>query len=241
MTAARPRTVILALVLGAMNATRSAADDDPRIEPGHDPGGIAIAILADGFDYTKPDLAAVLARDGEGEAIAWDTIGENGHPFHAESQGTDTARAATAHGGVRIVMVRVDRTNAASLARGIAFAAQTPAKIVFAAHPLEKPAARDVLAAAARKFEQLLFVAPHPGKTDSVGTEKADEIANLILIENSADGLAPAHAVARVLGCGSGMPVGEMTGAEHKRAFLERFEAAATACEPERKPGSEQK
>lgn len=241
MMATPTRTAIFAIVLGAINTTRSAADNDPRIEPGRDPGGVAIAILADGFDYTKPELASVLARDGEGEAIAWDAIDEDARPFHADGHGTNAARTATAHRGVRIVMVRVDRKNPASLARGMAFAAQTPAQIIFAAHALEEPAARDVLAAAARKFEQLLFVAPRPATTESAGTEKANEIANLILIENSADGLAPAHAVARVLGCGSGKPLGETTGVERKRAFRERFEAAATGCEPERKPGPEQK
>lgn len=64
MIAARRRTALIALALGSANAFPGAAGDDPRLAPGRDPGGTAVAILADGFDYTKPELAAVLARDG---------------------------------------------------------------------------------------------------------------------------------------------------------------------------------
>ena len=63
----------IALSLLALMGSRAIAKD-PALEPGRDPGGVGVAILADGFDYTQPDLAKVLARDGEGEAIAWDAM-----------------------------------------------------------------------------------------------------------------------------------------------------------------------
>ena len=40
-----------------------------------------IAILTTGFDYTRAEIAARLARDGEGEIIAWDVPGDDRFPF----------------------------------------------------------------------------------------------------------------------------------------------------------------
>lgn len=239
MIAARTRTALIALALGSANAFPGAAGDDPRLAPGRDPGGTAVAILADGFDYTKPELAAVLARDGEGEAIAWDAVDEDGRPYRAESRGTTVALAATARGGVRIVPVRVEGADAASLARGIAFAVATPAKVVFAPDAASETAGRDVLAAAAQKFEAVLFVASRPATAPADKTW-GDGTQNLVLLEADAQGRATAaDTIARMLGCGQGALEGA-SGADLKTAFLSRMDAAAPAqCAPEPSEKSE--
>ena len=54
---------------------------EPKVPPGLDPGGVAIALLGDGVDYTKPELAKRLARDGEGDLIAWDFVDNAIRPY----------------------------------------------------------------------------------------------------------------------------------------------------------------
>ncbi len=227
VTRARNTLLVAAFFGFGFGTAQTAAADDPRLAPGRDPGGTAIAILADGFDYTKPDLAAVLARDGEGEAVAWDTVDGDGRPYLSANRGNAVALAAAAQGGVRIVQVRVDDADTASVARGIAFAVQTPAKIVFVPDAANNEAGRDVLAAAAKKFESVLFVA----SPASTGKETAGDVTNLILLGARTDGLDAAKTVARVLGCGQSALDGA-SGAELKAAFLRRLEEPAK-CPPE--------
>ena len=49
--------------------------DKPRVPPGVDPGGVAVAIIGSGINYTRSrDRGKRLARDGEGEIIGWDFV-----------------------------------------------------------------------------------------------------------------------------------------------------------------------
>lgn len=227
MTAARSLCAVLTLAL----ATSGARADDPPLKPGLDPGGTAVAILADGFDYTRPELAKVLARDGEGEAIAWDAVDGDNRPYLADGRGTAAALAATAKGDVRIVQVRVDAKEATSLARGIAFAAQTPATIVLALLLDDDTTAHNVLEAAARKFETTLFIASQPAGAPD-GEQLSGSVANLLLLEAGAHGVAAAETVATALGCGRS-PVEGSSGADLKRAVLDRLKGPSPAdCEP---------
>jgi hypothetical protein len=129
----------LALVLAAPSLAQRSAD--PRIPPARDPGGVAIALLTTGLDYTQPDIAAVLARDGEGEPIAWDLVDGDARPFLPSPNATPPAAggdgtllmhalAAGTKGAVRIVPVRIDPMRPAMLAQALAFVARTPARIV---------------------------------------------------------------------------------------------------------------
>ena len=226
----RPRTIsaLFCLALAALAFAPAAYADDPALKPGLDPGGTAVAILADGFDYTNAALAKVLARDGEGEAIAWDAVDQDHRPYAAEGLGTAAALAAAAGGGVRIVQVRVDTKDAASLARGIAFAVQTPARIVLAVLPEAGPADHGVLIAAARKFEKPLFI----GSRAAGAAAPSEDIPNLLVIESGANGLAAAETVAHIIGCAE-RALEEKTGPELKILFLNgREETPAPECKP---------
>lgn len=209
----------------------SALADDPALAPGRDPSGTAVAVLADGFDYTRPELARVLARDGEGEAIAWDAVEGDGRPFARDGGGTDAALAVAAHGGVRLVPVRVASGDAASLARGLAFAVVTPARIVLVPRAADAQSGADVLRAAAQRFGPVLFVGAVAGFAADHKTQD-ESLPNLILLDAGDGGLAVADAVAFVLGCDQAALAGT-TGAELKRAFLDRLsEGAPPQCEP---------
>jgi len=203
----------------ALVCSGSALADDPPLKPGRDPGGVAVAVLADGFDYRQPDVAHVLARDGEGVAIAWDSVGRDPLPFLAEGIGTQAARTAAAHGGVRVIAIRVDARDPASVGQGIAFAAGTPARIVVADLSDNELAAVGVLEAAANKFRNLVFVAS-PAR--DAAASQADDLANLVLVARGVSPVSAADAVATVLGCGRGDLVGG-DGAQRGAEFRERL------------------
>ena len=68
------RLVAAVAVVLAIVGSAAAQPKKPKLPPGLDPGGVAIVLLTTGIDYTKPELAVRLARDGEGELIGWDAV-----------------------------------------------------------------------------------------------------------------------------------------------------------------------
>ncbi len=214
----------IAAVISGAPISGAAHAADPPLKSGRDPSGTAVAILADGFDYTRADIARLLARDGEGEAIAWDTVDGDHRPFANTGNGTEIVIATAARGGVRVIPIRIEEGNRASLAQAIAFAAGTPARVALA--PLSNKARIeiDVLVAAAQKFSGILFVTSLPEPTADE-QKKSASVPNLVLIDAEDRQHAAAENIARALGCGSGDLTGE-TGAEKKRAFLDRLEAS---------------
>jgi hypothetical protein len=152
---------MLALAPGALAQTRK-----PPLPPGRDPGGVAIALLSTGIDYTQPDIARRLARDGEGELIGLDLQDGDNRPFAAagvetrDRWGGDGTALAKAVGGPgrRIVPVRIDPGNGVSIARAVAFLAQTPARIVVVPMWGAEKAEWEPFRQAASHFRDLLFI-----------------------------------------------------------------------------------
>lgn len=124
-----------AALLALLSHLGTAQAVDPKVPPGS-PGQdrVPIAILTTGFDYTRPDIAARLARDGEGEIIAWDVPGNDRFP-HATIGDTDLMTALAAlipeTAPVSLLAVKVDPADPASLAKSLAFVARTPARTVL--------------------------------------------------------------------------------------------------------------
>jgi hypothetical protein len=205
--------------------------EDPALAPGRDPGGTAIAIVAEGFDYQNPRIQSVLARDGEGEVIAGDAVDRDHRPYSVDTMGNEILLRATAQGGVRIVMVRVAWDSPDSLRRGVFFSARTPARIVLVPLTAEMRGHLVLLNSLAEGAEQSLFIANVPAITAEEKT-MSDTVTNLVLLDSEDNELIAAEAVARVLGCGQPALTGA-TGAELKTAFLARLQApAVTACDP---------
>src|SRR5262245_28751980 len=135
----------------AFAGTALAQAKKPPLPPGRDPGGVAIALITTGIDYTAPHIAQRLARDGEGELIGFDLVDNDNRPLGAARAdtpahwgGDGTVLAASildATIGARLVPVRIDPSNSTSLARAVAFIAQTPARIV--AVPMSGPRKED--------------------------------------------------------------------------------------------------
>jgi hypothetical protein len=229
---------VLAVIVGIiLSGAASAAD--PRLEPGQDPSGTPVAIISGGLDYTRSAIAGILARDGEGEAIAWDAVDDDHRPFAKNGDGTEIALAASARGGLRIIPVRVMEGDRASLVKAIAFAASTPARIVVAPLSDKSRSELDVLVAAAQKFIGILFVTSLPKLTEDE-KKKESSVPNLVLLDAREAKLIASERIAEALGCGNGNLAGE-TGAEKKSVFLSRLETHAAKAGGQKSPACETK
>ncbi len=158
-----PRLWVLCVVATLVSVSPAAGQRDPPLPPGRDPGGVAIALIGTGIDYTLPEVARRLARDGEGELIGWDLVDNDNRPYHASGDagawggdGNALVRAIGA-AGRRIVPVRIDPDDPRSLARAVAFVAHTPARIVVVPAWSRKQSDWGPFRQAAIHFKDLLF------------------------------------------------------------------------------------
>jgi hypothetical protein len=160
---------LVGAVLAETPAAQLIEPKKPPVPPGRDPGGVAVALIGTGIDYTLPDLARRLARDGEGELIGWDLQGEDRKPFDnskggalPEWGGDSTLVASLLIGAptVRLVPVRVEPGDPVGLARALAFVAQTPARIAVLAMWSNSPVRWEPFREAARRFNNVLVIVP---------------------------------------------------------------------------------
>ena len=120
-----------AVALAALAFCGAALADAPPIPPGLDPGGIAVALIGSGIDYTKPEIAARIARDGEGVPVAWNFEADNAEPFDRDGNSALVADKLAAKPGVSLIPIREAPQNPMASADATAFAVQTPARILF--------------------------------------------------------------------------------------------------------------
>lgn len=160
----KPLIALLAFLHCFAGAFAQQRIEKPRVPPGVDPGGVAIAIIGSGIDYTRPEIAARLARDGEGEIIGWDFLDNDRRPFEACAQGTISDPCALLPGGAapamqphRFIALRASVTQPQSLVAAVQTASKTPARIVVIALPQAPPLA--FVLEAANRHPQLYFVA----------------------------------------------------------------------------------
>ena len=165
----RTLVVHLAVAAGLGMAAGVAQERKPPVPAGLDPGGIAIALISTGLDYTLPAIAQRLARDGEGELIGWDLEDKDRRPFDRRrgtappewgGDGTLVASLLLGAPGVRLVPVRVDPVTPLSLARALAFVAQTPARIAVLPIAAGPEGDWTPFRQAATHFKDVLIIAP---------------------------------------------------------------------------------
>src|SRR5215471_14042742 len=160
---------LFSAVLAETPASQLLAPKKPPVPPGRDPGGVAVALIGTGIDYTLPAVARRLARDGEGELIGWDLQDQDRKPFDqsrgtapSEWGGDGTLLASLIVGAptVRLVPVRVDPGDPVELARALAFVAQTPARVAVVAMGSPARPHWEAFRQAAQRFKDVLVVVP---------------------------------------------------------------------------------
>lgn len=159
-----------AVLTGMTQAQGQSKNRKPRLVPGKDPGGIAVALVGAGVDYTDAAIAARLARDGEGEAIAFDAIDGDAQPFEAPPPGwatpltvagTDMARhLLDLARGCRLIPIRVSDQNVTTLAKAVRFAGRTPARVAVLLTGPGRDDGHELLAGALQAHPHMLAIMP---------------------------------------------------------------------------------
>jgi hypothetical protein len=217
-----PRLLWFAAMFVAACATPASADDPP-VPPGLDPGGEAIALITGGVDYTIPEIAARLARDGEGEPIAFDLVDGDVRPYSpaGEGRGTRLARIVLAtYPGSRLVLVRVAATDPVALARAAVFASRTPARVVALGFWGSQPEHWKPFAEAARAASNVAFVLP--GGT-SAARITGDVFPAAFKLRNA---IVAADLTVKDLEVGSKVPVDAWLGNKANKDYLVPLDAA---------------
>lgn len=159
--------IAAAALCAATLAFAQRATDKPRVPPGVDPGGLAVAVIGNGVDYTKADVARRLARDGEGELVGWDFLDEDRRPFErCVSACAAEALAPLLLQPARLIVIRASIAAPQSLVRAMQLAFQVEARVVLLT--LDPPAPAEFLAEAAARFPGIAIIArvtvPEGGK-----------------------------------------------------------------------------
>jgi hypothetical protein len=203
----RLRAILLHLIVATtLGVAAVAQEKKPPLPPGRDPGGVAIALVTTGIDYTVPEVAQRLARDGEGELIGWDLIDQDRKPFDGSKgstrpewggDGTLIASVLSGGRGVRLVPVRVEPTDPASLARAVVFVAQTPARVVVLSMWGTMRQDWEPLRQAAMRFKDVLVIVP-AGKGAEAVYPAALGLDNVLAVEQGTAGVDAAGSGGRV-------------------------------------------
>ena len=152
-------TLLISLLLTL--STAAAQAPEPPVPPGTDPGGPAIAVLGEGIDYTVAEIAAKLARDGEGDPIAWDFTDNDIKPYAPASRLADDVRTLSKLvAKFRLVVIREAAGDKVAVGRMIAFATQTPARIIVWPDADPKRPDWPILLEALKRFPAHVFVIP---------------------------------------------------------------------------------
>lgn len=156
----RAGVLLLAVLAVVVPGTRAAANEPP-VPSGVGPGGVTVALLGPGIDYRKPELARRLARDGEGDLIAWDFTDNDNRPFAGAGHGTAAARTlAGLAPAAQLVIAKEQIGDRHALGRMMTFASQTPARIIVWLDAAPSRIDWPILAEAIRRFGDRLFVVP---------------------------------------------------------------------------------
>jgi hypothetical protein len=157
-------TMILALALAGAVVAQAKK---PRVPPGRDPGGIAVAVIGSGVNYTLPQLAQRLARDGEGELVGWDFVDEDQRPLEPVSGGASSP-SGTAVASIilrearasRLAVVRDKPGDRLAHAKAIVLLSRSPSRIALMTGASATLSEWEPFAQAAAHFSQLLLVVP---------------------------------------------------------------------------------
>jgi hypothetical protein len=156
----------------------------PPVPSGIDPGGELVALIGEGVDYTQPELAARLARDGEGEIVGWDLHDKDRRPYGIDFlKGFTTRQSAAAvamvgqPGKTRLAVFRVTQSDGwlDETAAAIAMAASTRTRLIVL--PANLPQA--LIEEATKRFPTQLFLVPTFRGWDT-------EYAHVVKVTNSA-------------------------------------------------------
>lgn len=194
------RSLLAGLLASAVFVSARAGEPKPRVPPAIDPGGLAIAIPTTGIDYTVPEIARRLARDGEGELVGWDFAAGDNRPYASGAASppagwaddtADLTRRLSAMDSVRLIPLRIDPAVPTTLAQAVAFAAQASAPVMLVAVTSDRPQDWAAFRQAALRFPQITIITaiadPVAGTPRSPPYPAALGLETLVVIGDASD------------------------------------------------------
>lgn len=159
---------MLAILIPFLAWPPSSRAAEPPVPPGQDPGGVAVAVIDTGVNYTLPKIAKRLARTPTGEILGYDFEDGDRRPFDLEPG--ERAAAPRHHGTLvasillreaplaRLIPYRFAANRFAAFANIVKEIASGPARIV--AMPLGGYRKENWLAfrKAAKAHSDILFI-----------------------------------------------------------------------------------
>ena len=134
------KTVLGALALSLATTQALAGEGEPKVPPGVDPGGVAVALIDSGVNYTLPHIAPRLARDKDGNLVGHDFADGDDTPYDivpggrsplARRHGSAVASILLAEApDARLIPYRYHPKDFATFARFVEHVAKGPARIV---------------------------------------------------------------------------------------------------------------
>lgn len=197
MRAQRVAASVLALLVALPPCVGAPAD--PAVPAGRDIGGIPVALIGSGIDYTREAIALRLARDGEGEITGYDYIDDDRRPFASGQPGEDMAEIVIGEGQTAsLIVLRADGEDVLSLSRALLFAGKSPARIILVEGVPRDVKSIEALASAARYFHDRLFIVAAGDEGRNLDQERASALRGLpnavIVTAAAPDGTNPARA-----------------------------------------------
>ena len=141
---------------------------NPPVPAGRDPGGVTVAHIDSGVNYLLPEIAARLARDGDGRMLGRDLWDGDARPFDGDQgrspffpirHGTPVASLLIKEApAVRLLPIRYPRPDMARMAEAVQAAAAAGARIVALPMGSRKREDWTGFAAAAGAHPEMLFI-----------------------------------------------------------------------------------
>lgn len=163
-----PNLATIAVALMLIASPAMAGDGEPPVPPGKDPGGVAVALIDTGVNYTLPHVAKRLARDAQGKLLGHDFADDDDSPFdivpgpkrsidrhHGTSVASILLREAP---GARLAPYRFHPSDYETFASIVEHIAAGPARIVSMSLGGYKEADWIPLRDAAAAHPELLFI-----------------------------------------------------------------------------------
>jgi hypothetical protein len=165
----------------------------PAVPPGVDPGGVLVALIGEGVDYTDPAYVRRLARDGEGEIVGFDFVDLDRRPHAARTDANpqDSVRAlVTQAPSARIGVFKTRPGDRVTMAKAMDAAAASPARIALVVGARDeqtrlRPPDFEFLDAASRRFPALLFVVAAGDQGLDLDDDKLKALPNVLVVTST--------------------------------------------------------
>ena len=159
----------LLMLDGALQPTGQREPQDPPPPPGRDPGGVTVAMVDSGVNYTLPEIAPGLARSRDGQLLGYDFWDDDPRPFDAnpahspffpQRHGTRIASILMREApDSRLVVYRYPRPAMERMSELVEHAADTGVRVVNLSLGSNRIEDWQAFAEAARRHPEILFIA----------------------------------------------------------------------------------